>query len=147
MEEKARGARTAAFNVLNRVEGGDAYADILVMKETEGMPALDAALATEIAYGVLRWKIRLDYTIDLFASIKAKKLEHRVLNALRIGTYQLPFPGRGPAVGSHKRVSETLEKRRAQEIRFRQRDSPENRFREKRYRFAGFRQPCKKHIH
>lgn len=96
MEEKARGARSAAFRVLNRVEGGDAYADILIMKETEGMPALDAALATEIAYGVLRWKIRLDYTIDLFASIKAKKLEHRVLNALRIGVYQLLFLDRVP---------------------------------------------------
>ncbi|MBI2400537.1 MAG: 16S rRNA (cytosine(967)-C(5))-methyltransferase RsmB, partial [Deltaproteobacteria bacterium] len=65
MEEKARGARRAAFDVLNRVEGGDAYADILIMKETAGLPANDAALATEIAYGVLRWKIRLDYTIDL----------------------------------------------------------------------------------
>jgi 16S rRNA (cytosine967-C5)-methyltransferase len=96
MEEKAGGARKAAFRVLNRVEGGDAYADILVMKETEGLPALDAALATEIAYGVLRWKIRLDYTIDLFASIKAKKLEHRVLNAIRIGAYQLLFLDRVP---------------------------------------------------
>lgn len=99
MEEKtkAKGARTAAFNVLNRVEGGDAYADILIMKETEGLAANDAALATEIAYGVLRWKIRLDYTIDLFASIKAKKLEHRVLNALRIGAYQLLFLDRVPS--------------------------------------------------
>src|SRR3990170_2260302 len=96
MEGKAKGARTAAFNVLNRVEGGDAYADILVMKETENLPANDAALATEIAYGVLRWKIRLDHTIDLFATIKAKKLEHRVLNALRIGTYQLLFLDRVP---------------------------------------------------
>jgi 16S rRNA (cytosine967-C5)-methyltransferase len=91
MEQRAKGARTAAFRVLNRVEGGDAYADVLVMKETEGLPANDAALATEITYGVLRWKMRLDYTIDLFASIKAKKLEHRVLNALRIGAYQLLF--------------------------------------------------------
>ena len=96
MEGKAKGARTAAFNVLNRVEGGDAYADILVMKETGNLPANDAALATEIAYGVLRWKIRLDHTIDLFASIKAKKLEHRVLNALRIGVYQLLFLDRVP---------------------------------------------------
>lgn len=96
MEEKTKGARIAAFRVLNRVEGGDAYADILVMKETEGLASNDAALATEIAYGVLRWKIRLDHAIDQFASIKAKKLEHRVLNALRIGTYQLLFLDRVP---------------------------------------------------
>ncbi|CAG1066866.1 Ribosomal RNA small subunit methyltransferase B [uncultured bacterium] len=97
MEQRTKGARAAAFRVLNRVEGGDAYADVLVMKETEGLPAVDAALATEIAYGVLRWKMRLDYTIDLFASIKAKKLEHRVLNALRIGAYQLLFLTKVPS--------------------------------------------------
>jgi 16S rRNA (cytosine967-C5)-methyltransferase len=96
MEEKAKGARLAAFRVLNRVEGGDAYADILIMQETAVLPTADAALATEIAYGVLRWKIRLDHTIDLYASIKVKKLEHRVLNALRIGAYQLLFLTRVP---------------------------------------------------
>lgn len=97
MEEKTKGARKAAFNVLNRVEGGDSYADILLMKETEGLSQADAGLATEIALGVLRWKIRLDYSIDLFASIKTKKLEHRVLNALRVGAYQLLFLSRVPA--------------------------------------------------
>lgn len=97
MEEKVRGAREAAFRALGRVEGGDGYADLLVMKETEGLPANDAALATEIAYGVLRWKMRVDYVIDLFASIKTKKLEHRVLNALRIGAYQLLFLTKVPA--------------------------------------------------
>ncbi len=96
MEEKIKGAREAAFRALNRVEGADAYADLLVMSETEGMAANDAALATEIAYGVLRWKMRLDYVIDLFASIKTRKLEHRVLSALRIGAYQLLFLSRVP---------------------------------------------------
>ena len=97
MEGKVKGAREAAFRVLNRVEGGDAFADILLMKETDGLSTLDAGLATEIVYGVLRWKMRLDYTIDLFASLKTKKLEHRVLNALRVGAYQLLFLGRVPA--------------------------------------------------
>lgn len=97
MEGKNKNARAAAFKVLNRVEGGDAYADILLLKETEGLPPLDASLATEIALGVLRWKLRLDYVIDRFASIKTRKLEHRVLNALRIGAYQLLFLTRVPA--------------------------------------------------
>lgn len=97
MEDKSIGARAAAFKVLNRVEGGDAYADILLLKETEGLSSADAGLATEIVLGVLRWKLRLDHVIDLFASIKTKKLEHRVLNALRIGAYQLLFLTRVPA--------------------------------------------------
>ena len=87
----ATGARKAAFRVLSRVIGGDAYADILLDKELEGIKEEDRPLATELAYGVLRWTLRLDWIIDTFSSIKTRKLEHSVLNALRIGVYQLYF--------------------------------------------------------
>ncbi|OGP16336.1 MAG: 16S rRNA (cytosine(967)-C(5))-methyltransferase [Deltaproteobacteria bacterium GWA2_55_10] len=90
------GARAAAFKVLNRVEGGDAYADIALDTELRGMGGPDAALSTELVYGVLRWKLRLDFTIGLFSSIKTNKLEHRVLNALRLGAYQLLFLSKIP---------------------------------------------------
>lgn len=86
-----KGARQAAFRVLSRVIGGDAYADILLEKELIGLIEADRHLATELTYGVLRWQIKIDWIIDSFSSIKTKKLEHRVLNALRIGVYQLYF--------------------------------------------------------
>ncbi|GMR05125.1 MAG: 16S rRNA (cytosine(967)-C(5))-methyltransferase RsmB [Thermodesulfobacteriota bacterium] len=89
-------ARKAAFNVLNRVFGAGAYADIVLDREMEGLKPVDRALATEITYGVLRWWMRLDWIIDAFSSIKTKKLETRVLNALRIGTYQILFLTRMP---------------------------------------------------
>lgn len=91
------GARQAAFRVLSRVIGSDAYADILLEKELDGLGEADRRLATEITYGVLRWLIRLDWAIDLFSSVKSKKLEHGVLNALRIGAYQLLFLTKVPA--------------------------------------------------
>ncbi len=90
-EGSATGARKAAFRVLSRVVGGQAYADILLDKELEGIAEEDRPLATELTYGVLRWAIRLDWIIDGFSSIKTKKLEHSVLNALRIGVYQIYF--------------------------------------------------------
>ncbi len=93
----AKNPRDVAFRVLNRVEGADAYADILLDAELGALAEIDRALATEITYGVLRWRMRLDHIIDLFSSIKAKKLEHRVLTALRIGLYQLFFLTRIPA--------------------------------------------------
>lgn len=92
----AIGARKAAFRVLSRVVGGDAYADILLDKELEGLKDDDRPLATEITYGVLRWVIKIDWIIDSFSSIRTKKLEHSVLNALRIGVYQLYFLTRVP---------------------------------------------------
>jgi len=87
--------RKAALSVLDRVDGG-AYADIVLDKELRGFSSSDAALATEIVYGVLRWRIRLDWTIDAFSTMKTGRLERSVLNALRIGVYQLLFLTRVP---------------------------------------------------
>lgn len=100
-----RGARHVALKVLDRVEAG-AYADILLDAELKGLSAPDAALATELTYGVLRWKLRLDYTIDLFSAIRSRKLERRVLNALRLGAYQLLFLTRVPASAA---INESVE--------------------------------------
>ncbi len=91
-----KGPRGTAHEILNRVEGG-AYADILLDSMLKGMGRLDAALTTELVYGVLRWSIRLDWTIDSFSSIKTAKLERGVLNALRLGAYQLLFLTKVPA--------------------------------------------------
>ncbi|MBI5643488.1 MAG: 16S rRNA (cytosine(967)-C(5))-methyltransferase RsmB [Deltaproteobacteria bacterium] len=89
-------ARVRALRILERVEGG-AYADILLESGLEGLSEADASLATELVYGVLRWRLKLDWIIDSFSSIKTKKLERRVLNALRLGCYQLLFLTKIPA--------------------------------------------------
>lgn len=91
------GAREAAYAILNRVEGGSAFADYLLEDGLKGLREEDAALATELVYGVLRWKLTLDWAIDAFSTVKSKKLEHRVANALRLGAYQLLFLTRVPA--------------------------------------------------
>ncbi|MFQ5737110.1 MAG: 16S rRNA (cytosine(967)-C(5))-methyltransferase RsmB [Thermodesulfobacteriota bacterium] len=87
--------RRAALRALDRVDGG-AYADIVLDRELAGFNAVDAGLATEIVYGVLRWRIKIDRVIDSFSVIKTGKLERSVLNALRMGAYQLLFLTRVP---------------------------------------------------
>lgn len=97
MAGQKQGARDAAYEILNRVDAAGAYADILLEKGLEGLSDADKNLTTEIVYGVLRFRMRLDWIIDSFSSIKSKKLEHSVLNALRIGAYQLLFLTKIPA--------------------------------------------------
>jgi 16S rRNA (cytosine967-C5)-methyltransferase len=66
----------------------------------------DAALATELAYGVLRRRAQLDFLI-LQSSGKTKlPADAEVLTALRLGAYQLRFLTRIPA---HAAVSESVE--------------------------------------
>ena len=82
-------ARPVALDILIRVESGGAYPDILLHEELKHVSVVDRGLLTELVYGVLRWRIKIDWIIDAFSNIKVKKLEHSVLNALRLGVYQI----------------------------------------------------------
>lgn len=98
-------ARRAALNILNRVFAGDGYADILLDKEIGKVKDYERPFLTELTYGVIRNSMRLDYIIDLFSKIKSKKLEHKVLNTLRLGIYQLLFLDKVPA---HSAINESV---------------------------------------
>ena len=99
-------ARSVAMKVLMRVEGGDAFADIVLGKEIGSLEGPDRALATELVYGVLRWREKVDWIIGSFSKVRIKKMEHAVLTALRLGVYQLLFLRGVPARAA---VNETVE--------------------------------------
>ena len=52
----------------------------------------EKAFATEIVYGVMRYKMRIDYVIDGFCELK----NSRVRNILRVGVYQLLYMSKVP---------------------------------------------------
>ncbi len=56
----------------------------------------DRALITEIVYGVLRWRAKIDYQINLFAKNDINSLDDAVLQGLRIGIYQMQYLDRVP---------------------------------------------------
>src|SRR4029077_18662506 len=57
----------------------------------------NAALATEITFGVLRWRRLLDFLLDRQLKKSIAQLDLPVALALRIGLYQLRFLDRIPA--------------------------------------------------
>ncbi len=99
-------ARVISYEILSRVEAGDAFADILLERELKALDARDSALATKLVYGVLRWRVKIDWIIDYFSKIKVKKLEHSVLTAMRLGVYQLLFLSKIP---SQAAINESVE--------------------------------------
>ena len=91
-------SRKIAFEVLRRVEAEGAYAsDLLHTELTAAVKAEDAALATEIAMGVLRWQRLLDFLLEHEMKKPVVRLDLPVLLALRMGMYQLRFLDRIPA--------------------------------------------------
>jgi 16S rRNA (cytosine967-C5)-methyltransferase len=100
-------ARRIAFEILRRVESEGAYAsDLLHAELTSSVKPEDAALATEIVLGVLRWQGQLDFLLGRYMKKPAAKLDVAVLLALRIGIYQLRFLDRVPARAA---VNESVE--------------------------------------
>jgi 16S rRNA (cytosine967-C5)-methyltransferase len=71
-----------------------------------GVKAEDAALATELAMGVLRWRGLLDFLLERQLKKPFARLDLAVALALRIGIYQLRFLQRIPARAA---VSESVE--------------------------------------
>jgi 16S rRNA (cytosine967-C5)-methyltransferase len=91
-------ARRIAFEVLRRVESEGAYAsDLLHAELGASVKTEDAALATEIVLGVLRWRRQLDCLLDRHLKKPVERLDLAVALALRIGIYQLRFLDRVPA--------------------------------------------------
>lgn len=100
-------ARKIAFDALLRVESESAYAsELLHSALTPDVKAADAALATEITLGVLRWMRLLDFLLDRGLKKPVARLDLPVAIALRVGLYQLRFLEKIPASAA---VNESVE--------------------------------------
>ncbi len=90
--------RLLAYRVLLRVESAGAYADLTLRAglSRSTLTAGDRALATELVYGTLRWRGRLDHLLAAVLDRKLADLEPRVLTLLRLGAYQVIFADNVP---------------------------------------------------
>ncbi len=91
-------SRKIAYEVLRRVEAEGAYAsELLHAALTPHVKPADAALATEITLGVLRWRRLLDFLLERHLKKPISRLDLPVALALRMGLYQLRFLDKIPA--------------------------------------------------
>jgi 16S rRNA (cytosine967-C5)-methyltransferase len=101
-------ARHGAYEILKRVEEGG-YADHLLDRYLERNPGMDPrerGLLTELVYGILRLRGRLDFALGNFSRQELQRLEPGALRLLRLGAYQLLELDRIPA---HAAVHATVE--------------------------------------
>jgi 16S rRNA (cytosine967-C5)-methyltransferase len=99
-------ARSAAFDILLRVERESSYAsDLLHSAAYQRLSSADHALATELVMGALRWRSRLDDEIAGASSHPLSKLDVEILIALRLAVYQLRWLNRVP---KHAALNESV---------------------------------------
>lgn len=95
-------ARQVAFDVLRKVQQGG-YASDLLLQRSAQLDSRDAALASEIVFGCLRYQAQLDF---LIARRVPRAPDPEVQIALRMGIYQIRYLDRIP---SHAAVGESVE--------------------------------------
>jgi len=84
-------ARDTARKVLRRVHGG-AWATLALGGELGRISSIqERALCTELVYGVLKQRRRLDWALAAKAPRGLGSLDETVLDALRLGAYQILF--------------------------------------------------------
>lgn len=103
-------AREVARRVLDRIDKDGAWATPTLDGELArtNLEDRDRRLASELVYGVLRHRTRLDRALSAHANLK--KTQAKVVTALRVAAYQMLFLDRVP---SHAAVNEAVEAARA----------------------------------
>lgn len=100
-------ARSAALDLQRAVAVDDAYANLAwprILSEHR-LSGRDAAFATELAYGTLRWRGRHDAVLGACVDRPLDSLQPELRDALRLGVHQL----HNMRVGSHAAVDQTVE--------------------------------------
>ena len=90
-------ARRAALEILVRVESHAAFADVMLGHRLAAFAPPDRRFLTRLVLGTLAWRGRLDYELARLCAQPIEKLELAVLNALRLGLFQMRHLTRVPA--------------------------------------------------
>ena len=110
----ATSARAVALETLGRTRAGRVtVADALAAPGAEALDERDRAFLQELVLGTLRRRGWLDHVLSGLSSRPIESLTPGVLDALRLGAYQLLYL----RVASHAAVSESVELARASEPR------------------------------
>jgi len=106
---RKKSPRAISLDLLNQMKEADRHPDQLLtdsFKRYRHLTPLDRAFLTELTYGVLRWRGRLDWLISHFSKIPFGKIDSEIVNILRLGFYQIVFLSRTPPSAA---VNESVE--------------------------------------
>lgn len=86
-------AREAAMLSLNACQRQGGWSDGTLKKQlaAAGLDSRDAALATQLCFGVIQNQLLLDFYLSKFSNIPLKRMEGKVVQILRLGAYQMLF--------------------------------------------------------
>ena len=107
-EKRNKGVRQLASEILLKVDTQKAYADVLLdnsLKDST-LSDRDRALLTELTYGTLRWRGKIDARLIRYLHRSLDDTDPLIRNLLRVTFYQLLFLDKIP---DYAAVNEAVE--------------------------------------
>lgn len=93
-------ARDLTLKILYDINEKKAYSNIVldkyINKNRDELSNLDIGFISELVYGVITWKLTLEYIVQKYSKIKIKKMSEWVKNILMLGAYQIIFLDKVP---------------------------------------------------
>jgi len=98
--------RGAAARIVERTLASRSSAEAHLKHEGRRLDERDRRLLAELAYGALRWKLRLEWVIERSSGRSLGRIDAELVPVLLVGAFQLLFLDRVPA---HAAVSEAVD--------------------------------------
>ncbi len=105
--------RNLSVQILNRIEEGGAFAQPLLdscLSKSTFAKAQDRGLLTQLVYGTLRFRNRLDWVIRSTYAGKFESMDTGLKNILRVALYQIMFADRLPVYAATNEAVKTAKK-------------------------------------
>lgn len=98
MGAAGQSAREVALRALTACEQQGAWSDGFLKKAIReaGLDSRDAALASQLCFGVLQHRMLLDFNLEQFSKMPMVRMEPNIRGCLRLGAYQLLMLDRVP---------------------------------------------------
>lgn len=106
-------SRFVVVKTLSDIEEKKAYSNIKLNYyfKKYNLSHIDRAFSTEILYGTIRWKLRIDYVIQKFSKLKLKDMSPWVLSCIETALYQIFFMNKVPDFAAVNQAVEIAKKK------------------------------------
>ena len=108
----SKNAREQAAELLTAIEKDKTYAQLLLKDALSASDAKDKSFITEIVYGTLKYRLKLDYIINQFSKTPVHKMKPFVRNIIRMSVYQMLFLDKVPVSAVINEAVKIIKKRK-----------------------------------
>ena len=91
-----KNAREQISELLTAIEKDQSYAQLVLKQALKDIELKDKSFITEVVYGTLKYRLKLDYIINNFSKTQVQKMKPLIRNIIRMSVYQMFYLDKVP---------------------------------------------------